>query len=120
MTKTAQQIKEGAGRFGQGEMYNTLYAKPKYMEALGLWGEAADEEGIGRAELGFRWIAHHSALDASGKSGDALVVGATKPEQLNSTIEYVKKGPLSDKAVAKIDKIWQLVKNEAPIDNFAQ
>ena len=97
-----------------------MYNKPSYLEALGQWEKVAKEEGIGRAELGFRWIAYHSALDASGKSGDALVVGASKPEQLDTTIEYVKKGPLSDKAVQGIDKMWDMVKDEAPVDNFTK
>lgn len=120
LTKTADEIKEGAGRFGGQGPYRAMYNKPKYLEMLSEWEAAAKEEGIGRAELGFRWITYHSALDASGKKGDGLVVGASRPEQLDNTIEAIRKGPLSDKAVKRIEKIWELVKDEAPIDNFAQ
>jgi aflatoxin B1 aldehyde reductase len=95
-----------------------MYNKPKYLEALGEWEKAAKEEGVGRAELGFRWIAWHSALDSTGKSGDGLVVGASRPEQVSTTLDYIRKGPLSDKAVKTIDHMWELVKEEAPIDNF--
>ena len=120
LTKTAQEVKDGAGRFGEalGGMYRSLYHKPKYMEALGEWEKAAQEEGIGRAELGFRWVAWHSQIDTTGKYGDGLVIGASRPEQLDTTIEYVRKGPLSDAAVKRIDHIWELVKDEAPVDNF--
>lgn len=118
LTKTAQQIKDGVGRFGAKAMYGGMYNKPKYLESLELWEKAAKDEGIDRAELGFRWIAWHSALDATGKSGDGLVVGASRPEQLNTTVEYIRKGPLSENAQKAIDKMWELVKDEAPTDNF--
>jgi aflatoxin B1 aldehyde reductase len=119
LTKSAQEIKDGAGRFGEaiGGLYRSLYHKPKYMEALSEWERTANEEGVGRAELGYRWVTFHSQMDLTGKYGDALVIGG-RPQQLDDTIEYTKKGPLSDKAVERINHIWDLVKNEAPVDNF--
>ena len=122
LTKTAQQVTDGAGRFGEGGggMYRALYHKPGYLKALGEWEKIANEEGIGRAELGFRWIAYHSQLDATGKLGDAVVIGASRPEQLTDTIEAIRKGPLSDKAAKSIEEVWQLVKDEAPVDNFTR
>jgi len=88
------------------------------MKALGQWEKIADDEGISRAELGFRWTAYNSQIDVTGKYGDALVVGASRPEQVETTLGYLRKGPLSDKAAKAIDEIWELVKDEAPVDNF--
>lgn len=120
LTKTAKQIEEGAGRFGtEGfDLYRRLYFKPAYMEALSKWEQIAKDEGIDRAELGFRWTAWNSKID--GNKGDGLVIGASRVEQLHQTVEYLKKGPVSDKAAKAIDEIWELIKHEAPIDNFNQ
>jgi aflatoxin B1 aldehyde reductase len=35
-------------------------------------------------------------------------------------LAYLKKGPLSEKAVKAIDDIWEGIKHEAPVDNFTQ
>lgn len=122
LTKTAKEIEEGVGRFSADGMalYRGLYFKPAYMKALGQWEQIAKDEGIDRAELGFRWTAWNSKIDASGKTGDGLVIGASRPEQLTKTLEYLRKGPLSEKASKAIDEIWEGIKNEAPIDNFNQ
>ena len=120
LTKTAKEIEDGAGRFGTSgpAIYRSLYHKPAYMKALGQWEQVAKDEGIDRAELGFRWTAWNSQIDTKGKYGDGLVIGASRPEQITQTLDYLRKGPLSDKVVKAIDDIWQLVKDEAPIDNF--
>lgn len=88
------------------------------MKAMSQWEQAAKDEGIDRAELGFRWTAWNSQIDTKGKYGDGLVIGASRPEQITQTLEYLRKGPLTDKAVKAIDEIWEMVKDEAPIDNF--
>jgi aflatoxin B1 aldehyde reductase len=121
LTKSAKDIEAGAGRFSKsalGDLYRKLYVKPAYMEALSTWEQIAKDEGIDRAELGFRWTAWNSQID--GKKGDGLIIGASRPEQVHQTLEYLKKGPISDKAAKAIDEIWQLIKHEAPIDNFNQ
>lgn len=118
LTKTPQDIKDGAGRFNEGSIYYNLYHKPAYMKALEQWEQIAKDEGIDRAELGFRWTAWNSKIDHSGKSGDALIVGASRPEQVGKTLAYLRNGPLSEKAVKAIDKVWEGIKHEAPVDNF--
>ncbi|KIV81689.1 hypothetical protein PV11_03859 [Exophiala sideris] len=121
LTKTAQQVKDGAGRFSEqalGGMYRQMYAKESYLNALEKWDSIANEEGVSRAELAYRWVASHSPL--SNEHGDGIIIGASRQEQLKQTLEGIKKGKLSDKAAKRIDEIWEEIKHEAPLDNFSR
>ncbi|KAJ6783390.1 hypothetical protein PWT90_05850 [Aphanocladium album] len=83
----------------------------KYGEALARWNEVADKEGVSAAELAYRWVTHHSALD--GDRGDAMIIGTSSPEQLEETLTGIKRGRLSDEACAIIQQIWGKVAVEA-------
>ena len=123
LTKTAEQIAskgEDAGRFG-GEglaavMYRGIYGKPVYYKALELWAEAAKEAGCSKAELGYRWVACDSAL--SRELGDAILFGASTPTQVSEVLAWLQKGSVGYAACAKIDEIWKIVEEEAPLDNY--
>lgn len=80
LTKTRAQVEEGSTeRFDRstdlGRMYSALYMKESYLEALSRWDGMSQESGIPKAELSYRWMAHHSHL--AGEKGDGLVFGAT-------------------------------------------
>lgn len=121
LTKTKQQVLDGAGRFDPntpvGKMYRRLYAKPTYLDVLEEWEAAAKDDGCTGAELAYRWVSHDSALKA--ELGDAIIIGASKIEQITQTVEWLKKGPLSKKALEKIEDVWQKIQHEAPIDNMS-
>ena len=97
-------------------MYLTLYNKPTYLEALATWSEIAEDFGIGKAELAYRWVAFNSLLKQ--EHGDAIVIGARNEEQLRETFEWSRRGPLPKGAVERIDAVWESVKAEAGLDNF--
>ncbi|KAK7897671.1 hypothetical protein LTR67_004301 [Exophiala xenobiotica] len=121
LTKTAQQVREGAGRFSEealGGMYRQMYMKDSYLNALEQWEQVAKEEGCSRAELAYRWVTYHSPLKKS--YGDGIIVGASTKEQLEQTLAGIEKGKLSDKACKGIDEIWDTIKHEAPYDNFSR
>ncbi|KAJ3043160.1 hypothetical protein HDV00_005776 [Rhizophlyctis rosea] len=122
LSKSVEQIKAGGeGRWDPntfiGQLYHKLYNKPKVLEGLEEWSAISEESGIPRAELAYRYIAYHSAVDAS--KGDAIIVGASKLEQLQQTVDGLKKGPLPKEIVARVEKVWELVKDEAPVNNLA-
>jgi aflatoxin B1 aldehyde reductase len=81
---------------------------PKFLEALVKWNAVADGEGVSAAELAYRWVAYHSALNRD--KGDAMVIGTSSPEQLEETLLGIKKGPLSVEACAGIHDIWDSVR----------
>ncbi|KAK5117596.1 hypothetical protein LTR62_005018 [Meristemomyces frigidus] len=120
LTKTRQQIESGAGRFDPqgplGDMYSSMYGRPKLLAALEKWAAIAEEEGVSRADLAYRWVKYNSPLKA--EYGDAIIIGATSLEQLKQTLGSVGKGPLSERAAGRIDELWAEIEGEAPLDNY--
>lgn len=131
LTKTKQQVQDGAGRFG-GKMYGGMYGKPSYLEALAEWESAAKEQGCSRADLAYRWVKYDSPLSA--EFGDAVIVGASSLDQVKQTLEGMQAGALDKKVVAMIDDgkscvvlcvnivnsalVWKKIEHEAPLDNY--
>ncbi|GIZ48275.1 hypothetical protein CKM354_001134300 [Cercospora kikuchii] len=110
-----------AGRFDAshigGVVYNALYNKPSVVEALRQWQAIAKDIGDTSIGLAYRWILFHSKLDA--QKGDAVIVGASRPAQLEQTLELLSASkPLEQGVVEKIDVLWKLVEAEAPRDNY--
>lgn len=119
LTKTRAQIEAGGTRFSPDQMYgiyHKLYIKDSYLAGLEQWGRIAKELGVSGAELAYRWIVHHSALRP--EFGDGIVIGSSSLQQLEDTLLYCNKGPLSTEAALQIEKIWESVKHEAGVDNF--
>lgn len=114
LTKTKQQIEEGAGRFNDaaiGGLYNKLYNKPVYLEALAEWNDVAEKEGISKAELAYRWVGYNSALKE--ELGDAVIFGASSLGQVEQTAGGLKKGKLSEDAARRIEGVWKSVESDA-------
>lgn len=61
---------------------------------------------------------YNSALKP--EDGDALVIGATSLEQLEETLERLRKGPVGESAAREIEGIWESVKREAVLDLIHQ
>lgn len=119
LTKTREQIKEGAGRFntsGDPGMYTPMYSRPSLLEALAEWQNIAKEEGCTPADLAYRWVKYNSPLKP--EQGDAIIIGASSADQLRQTLGSINGGPLSDKAVKSIDEMWKKIEHEAPLDNY--
>ncbi|KAG9773965.1 Oxidoreductase sirO [Exophiala dermatitidis] len=121
LTKTAQQVRDGAGRFNEqalGGIYRQMYARPALLDSLDKWAKIAEDEGVSRAELGYRWVTYNSPLKP--EYGDAIVVGASSVEQLEQTLTGIEKGPLSANAARGIDEFWDQIKHEAPLDTVTK
>ncbi|KAJ0426601.1 NADP-dependent oxidoreductase domain-containing protein [Aspergillus carlsbadensis] len=113
-------ISGGEGRWDPktptGGIFTALYGKSWMLEGLRLWGDIAAEAGIPRAELAYRWVAFHSAL--RGELGDGLIFGARNTGQVEGTLRGLGKGPLPGEVVERIERVWEIVKDEAPLDPF--
>lgn len=122
LVKTSASIrnKEATGRFGPdsriGTMYLDMYAKDSMFDALDEWETIAEEAGISKAALAYRWIAYHSALKR--EYGDAIIFGASKVPQVEETLTAIEAGPLDAKSAERIEAIWKKVHHEAPRDNW--
>ncbi|KAI8653433.1 HET domain-containing protein [Fusarium keratoplasticum] len=118
LAKSPAQIKAGGMRFSPDQMYglyHQMYVKDALLDALDDWEGIPTREGVSKAELAYRWIVHHSEL--KGSYGDGVVVGASRPSQLEETLSFCDGGPLTDAAVEGIQAIWDKVKDCAPTDN---
>jgi aflatoxin B1 aldehyde reductase len=124
LTKSKAQILDGkdAGRFsdnksGLNEMYRKIYFRESFLHALDTWQELAEAEGIPKAELAYRWVYYHSALKP--ELGDVVILGASKIEQIGSSVEGLKHGPLKAETAKAIDDLWDSIKHDAKfVDNF--
>lgn len=122
LTKSRAAIVAGdSGRFDRsevsGQIYQKLYNRPTLLAALNEWDAIAREAGISRAALAYRFVVFHSSLDAT--LGDGVVVGASRPAQLKGTLDELRKGRLEPGTVERVQRVWESVKDEAPVDNFA-
>ena len=122
LARTPQEIEEGAeGRFDKstqiGQMYHKLYNRPSLVKALGEWGTIAEKAGVTKSALAYRWIEYHSALKR--EHGDAVIIGGKTAKQVGENLEAIAQGPLSEDVARDIEKLWELVKDEAPIDNYS-
>jgi aflatoxin B1 aldehyde reductase len=86
LTKTRQQIADGAGRFNDDVyigVYNHMFVKPACLDALDKWRTVAESEGCSIADLAYRWVSCHSLLDK--ELGDRPLVGADSLRRLEET-----------------------------------
>jgi aflatoxin B1 aldehyde reductase len=120
LAKTPEYIEQGKGSWDPetptGQVYRDMYFKPSYMKMLADFGKLSKDSGISRSGLAYRWVRYHSAL--KGGLGDEIILGAASAEQLKDTLVELEKGPLDSWIVEKIDGFWQLIQDEAPIDNL--
>jgi aryl-alcohol dehydrogenase-like predicted oxidoreductase len=110
------------GRFdtstGIGQVYDGMYNRPLLVKGLAEWNDIAKDSGISKPGLANRWVAFHSALDP--KYGDGTIVGARTLEQLREVLDALKEGPLPDGVAQRIEKVWEIAKDQAPLDNFSR
>ena len=100
------------GRFTHRPNYQKRYWKKSYFEAIDILKEACAKEGIGLVEAVYRWLSFHSMLDAS--RGDAVLIGASRPQHLIQNMDAVGRGPLSEEICAAFETAWELTRSDCP------
>ncbi len=107
---------KGEGRWDPssslGGIYTRMYNKPSLLKALTTWEKIANEAGVSKAALGYRYITYHSFLKP--EHNDGIIFAASSLQQLVQTLKSIEEGPLDAAAVKKVDEIWDQVKHEAP------
>ena len=99
-----------------GAIYRHQYDKCKHVEALSEWEFIANDAGVFKALLACTWVMYNSMLDP--ELGEGIITGASRPQQLEQTLRDIKCGPLEAGFSERIDTIWDLVKEQAPIGNY--
>lgn len=116
LTKTREVLEQGqaGGRWSKDtpNIFQSMYLKPSYLDVLAKWNHVAEQESVSKALLAYRWVSYHSTLKP--EYGDALILGASRPEQIRQSVEGLKDGPLTPESAQAIEEIWHLVEKDAP------
>jgi aflatoxin B1 aldehyde reductase len=96
-----------------GQLYNNLYGSPAVEASASAVRAAASAHDISPHAAALRWTIFHSMLD--GSYGDAVLVGMSKLEQLNQTLDAIEAGPLPDNLADKISGIYATFDGSGPV-----
>lgn len=94
-------------RFDKNQMYLDRYWHPAYFDAVEGLRSAAAEAGRSLASVALNWVLHHSAADC-------VILGASRPEQLQENLRLCAEGPLPDATVAACDGAWNSLRGVTP------
>ena len=97
-----------------GQTYASLYHKDALFDAAQKVHDAAEKAGISGHAVALRWMLHHSAL----KGGDAMIIGASSLQQLQSNLETCKAGPLPAEIVKVVEDVWEPAREFAPLSHM--
>jgi len=100
------------GRFTLRPNYQSRYWKPSFFAAVEVLATTCKEYDINLAQGAFRWLAHHSKLDSA--SGDGIIIGASKFEQVKQNILAVKEGKLPTPVLEAFENAWKEAQPESP------
>ncbi|KAI1287516.1 putative oxidoreductase [Xylaria venustula] len=90
-----------------GKPFQKMYGSADVMEATKRFDIETRAQGLSPLEVAVRWIFHHSKLT----DDDAVLLGASKVEQLVENVAFIRKGPLPEAAVLLANDLWEAVKS---------
>lgn len=99
-----------SGRFGSSRvaaMYRDRYWKDDLFAAVARLADIAEEAGLTLIELSLRWL-------LSRPTTDAVLLGASRPGQLESNIDVLSRGPLPPEVVEGCDAVGAALRGPMP------
>ncbi|KAI0063255.1 aflatoxin B1-aldehyde reductase [Artomyces pyxidatus] len=96
-------------RFNPANAFSAMYTS-RYGHTLTVLRELkalGDAHGLELNEIAVRWLVHHSRLRPSDVG---VIYGASRPEQLEKSLDSHAKGPLPEEIVAFLEDAWLRVK----------
>lgn len=96
------------GRWAPGKfpIYPQTFDKPELHAAIRKFHAVCEASGLTMVEVSLRWIMHHSAL----REGDGVILGATRVDQLEGSVEACRKGRLPGGVVEAVERLWEDVR----------
>jgi len=91
---------------------NERFNNPRILVALQSLHKVAESHKIDVLSASLRWLVYHSPLG----SGDGIILGASKVEQIEDSSAAIAKGRLPDDVVVGFQKLWENVNSNAPSD----
>ncbi|MCV7228916.1 aldo/keto reductase [Mycolicibacterium komossense] len=103
----------GEGRFGDSRlatMYRERYWNTQIFEAIAALSSIAGDAGLPLTELALRWL-------RSKPVAGPILLGGSKTSHLQSNIEALSRGPLSDDLVTACDEVGAALRGPMPAYN---
>lgn len=100
------------GRFARLKSYRERYWKESFFDAVEHLTRVCNEEAVPLVEAAFRWLVHHSRMNAS--LGDGIIIGASSMIQFTQNVEAIQKGPLPNEILTAFDAAWDVARPESP------
>lgn len=107
---------EGSARFTDqgdiGDVLRSMFDRAELHEAVLALQPILEARGITHVAAAQRWVAYHSALRAY--LGDAIILGASRIEQMEQNVAAIAEGPLPADIVERIEAICAKAAAAAP------
>jgi aflatoxin B1 aldehyde reductase len=97
-----------SGRFVKRYNYQDRYWKAEYFDVLQQLGKRSNELGVTPVEVAMSWLVNHSMMDT--EHGDAIILGASKLEQLDENLLSINAAPLDQSILEILDAGWEIIK----------
>jgi len=94
-------------RFDNNELYLNRYWHPACFDAVDALRGVAEAAGRSPLDMSLNWLLHHTATDC-------VILGASKIEQLEQSLDALGHGPLTAETVAACDAVWQTLRGVTP------
>lgn len=88
----------------------TYHSSPTLKHAIARVQAEAEKNSLTGHEVALRWVRFHSALRP--ELGDAMIVGASSPAQLETTLQSLEAGPLPKEVVEAVSGVWETARKE--------
>jgi aryl-alcohol dehydrogenase (NADP+) len=105
--KQTRQAPVTGTRFDGSKIYTDRYWHPEYFDAVDELLRVAAGAGRSPVSLALSWLLHHT-------STAAVILGASRLEQLEQNIAAAAEGPLAGEVVAACDAVWAKLRGPAP------
>ena len=102
-------IPEG-GRFDGNRMYQDRYWHSETFRAVDALAAVAERAGRSLAGMAFAWLLHHTR-------SEAVILGASRAEQLQQNLALCDQGPLDADTVRACDEVWRQLRGPIPVYN---
>lgn len=97
-------------RFDDNRMYQDRYWHPQNFEAVKALTEIARKAGRSLLSLSFGWILQQKAIDC-------VILGASRPEQLEQNLAACEEGPPAPEILRECDEVWHQLHGPVPVYN---
>jgi len=94
-------------RFDKNKMYLDRYWHADDFSAVEAVRGISKQSGRSMVSLALCWLLHHTAIEC-------VILGASKPEQLDQNLAAAGEGPLDGETLAALDKVWERLRGVTP------